>query len=1014
MRPRANTISHIDGTRLNLLTDTNPVAGRLAGFSGGMSHHMSLNGLPGFDFRAMSGSIGHHGNPHALPRLDTHLNIELGGGLRTAPIPGLGDTFDFDKIFATGSTINPAQLHFSDALGTPTSPFPAFPPFLAGSGTEDEDGFDWTGGLDNPMLFHGSNDQAADESSPSAVSTASQSGFSEVMLDGSNNPARTSGGMWPTPSMAPSMMDAAPYNLDAMASAFPDIISPPNTISPRELQDLNTPDAFLFSTPPPLSALSPKLAIPGMPNQYFHPPMAFSSDNTSISSASINGSGRQSSVTSVSTDSINDATRHALIISLSQPSGFGHSHRKFSQSSASSPLSPGFGTRPTAPVASLPSTADLRRYVSAYIHYFHPHLPFLHIPTLSFDSPIFTSNMRLYPSFGQDNIVGGGGCLILAMAAIGALYEFEHGPAKELFEAAKKMISIFLEERRKAGVMAASNASNTPGGSPNQKTPLWLVQAMLLNLIFGHNCGDKVAAEIATTHCAALVSLAKAAELEKPDPDATLDDGRPHGARNNSIGSDIEMGEDGLPLDGWGKSTPQAGMDEHAEWYRWKSQEERKRTLFAIFVLSSLLVTAYNQAPRILNSELRLDLPCEEDLWAAESAQAWSVMGGAAGAEAKATSFAEALSFLLTASQRSPQEHRVLSSYHPAFGSSVPLDELPESDLKPSTFGCYVLINALHVYIWETRQRHNGRQWKTQETEQMHAQIEPALKAWQAAWRSNPHHSLERPNPFGPLPADSIPLLDLAYVRLFVNLGQSKLAFWERNFDKMAEELARGVEIIQHASRDNSSEPTDSTTSTTNSSISPGATTSPSDSSATAELRSEGFKSVLPSIEPGQSSKRERHLRKAAFYAADSLSMSDKLGVTFAEFTSRELPIQSALCTFDCTQVLAEWVATVQERVGRFLGIIGRDEIDFSQVPAIMLLEDEDCKLLEKIADILNHADMKMAFDASGTGSSAAMSALGGLSGAHCGYGSKLLLVTAYMLEKSAVWPGKCSGHQPL
>jgi uncharacterized membrane protein len=37
--------------------------------------------------------------------------------------------------------------------------------------------------------------------------------------------------------------------------------------------------------------------------------------------------------------------------------------------------------------------------------------------------------------------------------------------------------------------------------------------------------------------------------------------------------------------------------------------------------------------------------------------------------------------------------------------------------LLPSTFGCLVLIYSLHNYIWETRQRHMGRQWTAQETE---------------------------------------------------------------------------------------------------------------------------------------------------------------------------------------------------------------------------------------------------------------------------------------------------------
>jgi hypothetical protein len=611
--------------------------------------------------------------------------------------------------------------------------------------------------------------------------------------------------------------------------------------------------------------------------------------------------------------------------------------------------------------------------------------------------------MRAHHSF-REGIVGGGGCLILAMAAIGASYEFEHAVAKELFESAKRIISIYLEERRKTGANTVSNASSH--GSAPQKTPLWLVQAMLLNLIYGHQCGEKIAAEIATTHCAALIGLAKAAELENPDPDISVDENRSYMLRNGNGDADVEM-EGVRPTRSWRKSTPLDDKDEHSEWFRWKSKEERKRTLLSVFVLSSLLVTAYNHPPRILNSEIRVDLPCEENLWAAESPKAWNALGGAEAAQAKTVSFADALTFLLTASLRHQPDNRLLSTYQ-VFGSSVPLEQLPHSELKPSTFGCYILINALHVYIWETRQRHQGRQWKTQETEQMHAQVEPALRAWQAAWRSNPNHNLERPNPYGPLPADSIPLLDLAYVRLFVNLGRSKEAFWLRDFEAMADELGSGSEIIQHAdtSRETSEPPEAAAV--------PGEKqSSPTDAPAQELMPDVMSESPEKSLDAGpgplgHSSKRERHLRKAAFYAADSLNMADKLGATFAEFTSRELPIQAAMCTFDCAQVLAEWIATVQQRVGRFLGILGRDEIDFTQVPAIMLLEDEDCKLLEKINEILHHADVKVSFDAAAMGQSPD-TLLGPLK--NNGYGSRLLLTTAYMLDKAAVWGSEYTMH---
>ncbi|KAF2397865.1 hypothetical protein EJ06DRAFT_532865 [Trichodelitschia bisporula] len=871
MRPRANTISHVDSAGLGLVRE----------------FYQPVNFE--FDYRPT----------FPLPKLETRTPIAP--GLRTAPVPQV--EFDMDKLFGA-STINPAQLHFPGSIGAD---------FTLREG-------EW--GMET----------LEDGSSPSAMSTNSQSGFSEVMIDGSNP-------MW---GMTTSTYDPV------SAAVFPELVNPMGTMAPHDL-DHQMSDSFLFSTPPPLSALSPTAP----PNHFFHQPV-FGSDNTSVSSAA---SARHSSITSVSTGSITDATRQALLYSLSQPSGFGVS--KFTQ-----PMSPGFG-RQTVP---LPSTADLQRYVSAYIHYFHPHMPFLHIPTLSFDSPVFTSNMRAARghAYGDaGSVVGGGGCLILAMAAIGASYEFDQVIAKELWEAAKKMISIYLEERRKLSMPSL-------GPQPHHKTPLWLVQAMLLNLIYGHQCGDKVAADIATTHCAALVSLAKAAELDKPDPDIGAEEARAYALR---YGEDVDM------------EAQDTRRVEHAEWFRWKNTEERKRTLFAVFVLSSLLVTAYNHQPKILNSELHVDLPCEENLWAAESPDNWNALGGMQAINSRRLSFADALTFLLTASQR--QSGTQPGPFSP-FGSTVPSAAVPPSPLKPSTFGCYVLINALHVYIWETRQRHGGRAWKTRETERMHATVEPALRAWQAAWHANPQHNLERPNPYGPLPADSIPLLDLAYVRLFVNLGRSKEAFWQRDFEGMALELGRGVEIIQHAESEAASEEED-----TSRQASPGA-----EARDAMVLDSEGSASPTPAPQPGQSGKREKHLRKAAFYAADSLSMADKLGVTFAEFTSRELPIQAAMCTFDCAQVLAEWIATVQERVGRFLGVLGRDEVDFTTVPAIMLLEDEDCKLLEKVGEILAHADVKARFDAAaagGQGGYLAVPAAGG-------FGSRLLLATAYMLDKAAVW----------
>ncbi|KAF1927726.1 uncharacterized protein M421DRAFT_64500 [Didymella exigua CBS 183.55] len=969
MRPRANTIGAIDA---NFLALHNASISTGNGVHPGHSRHASISGFGGpsqFDYRGMSTAIGNHG--HGLPRLETHMGFGGmgGGGLRTAPVQGAQgpDDVELEKFFghSSGSTINPNQLHhFNANLAHPQSPFRQFANPFAGNNPIEEDDFAWSAGMDSAMIF--SNENAIEGSSPSAISTASQGAFNEVMLDGSGQP--TSGAMWHQPMPTHSHVNHMAYT-EAMAPVFPELMI--NTMPTQELADPAMQNDFYMTSPPPLSAMSPSAGIPGMPNQYFQAPMTFQSDAGSISSASMNGSARHSSVTSISTETITEATRQALIVNLQQALAVGNPQRRFSQPQISSPLSA------QGQSATLPSTVDIQRYVNAYILYFHPHMPFLHISTLSFDTPAYTYQLRTSQNYSHDGMVGGGGCLILAMAAIGALYEFEQVVAKDLFEAAKKLILYYLDERRRAGLTAAVNGPSAANESIN-KPPLWLVQAMLLNLIFGHNCGDRQAAEVASTHCAALVSLAKAAGLDKPAEPETITQSPP----SQSSYDDTKMADDAN-----GQADSPADMhNEYTQWIQWKKAEERKRTYYAVFSMSSLLVSAYAHAPRILNSEIRLDLPCEEDIWSAENAQTWMAMGGSMVAQSRNLSFNAAMTYLLEASTRHGATHG--HNYGQSFGSSsLPdyMDSDMHSDIQPSTFGCYILINALHVYIWETRQRHTGRLWKTQETEAMHAQVEPALKAWQAAWKANPNHSIERPSPFGPLSADCIPLLDLAYVRLFVNLSRAKELLWQRDFEGMANELAKGVDIVAQA--DGTPERSDS-----GKGASPGQLAQQLDG-----VVFNGSSGIQPS------SKRERHLRKAAFYAADSLSMADKLGATYAEFTARELPNSSALCTFDCAQVLAEWVATVQDRVGRYLGVLGRDDIEFSTVPAIMCLEEEDVKLLQKISTILHNADMKMAYDLS---CNSVINSVPGLSGmSRCGFGTKLLMVTSYMLSKAAVWP---------
>jgi hypothetical protein len=121
------------------------------------------------------------------------------------------------------------------------------------------------------------------------------------------------------------------------------------------------------------------------------------------------------------------------------------------------------------------------------------------------------------------------------------------------------------------------------------------------------------------------------------------------------------------------------------------------------------------------------------------------------------------------------------------------------------------------------------------------------------------------------------------------------------------------------------------------------------------------------------------------------------------------------MCFFDCSQVLAEWACTVQERVGSFLGVIGREQVDWATVPAIMMLEHEDVELFQKIQQICESLETKrfqqenmLSINFSDMNQASMMNSVhNGVPLSNCGYGSKILRITAMMLEKAVVWPGK-------
>lgn len=1014
MRPRANTISHVDNATIGLLAASNLSISGVESWGSRMTHQPAMNGLPGvrgYNFRGMSTAPGHHGNHLALPKLETSgLNPDIGGSLKTAPpYGGSRAPIDMENLWlGPESTVNPAELHFSNspqslAFEVPASPFgQSFAAMPAAQATLDDEGnFAWFGGFGNQMPFKNVNEQAVEGSSPSIISTGSHSGLSEPMLDCSKNSAHPSA-MWRNSVISQASLTPN-LPMDWSASAYQDSFAP-GELSPRLVQtQMGGADQY-FPSPLSTNVQTPRSVFHGAPHPHFHPPMIIEPETQTPSNSadSVSSSNRQSSMTSFSADSITDATRQALLTVLSLPPAHGHSHLTVSQPLMSSSLSPAAGgSSCSVSNVPLPSTYDLQRYVAAYIKHFHPHLPFLHLPSLSSHSLTYPTHPQLpQHHFGMAKPVssGGGGLLVLAIAAIGALYEYEVPASKTLSEMAKKTIEIFLEENHAVNVSGGAEASCSTMESSDQAPPLWLIQAMVLVVIHDHQCGEMVHSNTASSHCATLVGLAR---RSLDIPPGNLE----HVPNINqfSAGYKTPLSGDEMKQENWSSDIGYESLECQREWYEWKLKEERKRSLYVVFIVSSLLVSSPAHMPALTNAEIRLALPCEEEIWAADSAESWRALGGKAAADKREPSFAAALSFLLTANERlQEQQQYTFSRLSEESCPNLKVDDVSERNPKPSTFGCLILIHALHSYIWETGQRHIGRQWTTQEMCQMHDRMEPALKAWQAIWRGNPHQSVERPHPsgYGRLLTDCIPLLDMARLGLHVNLGRAKEAFWHRDYDAVADELAWGSALIPLISNDNS----------------PSAATENNIDGGSSALIGSYIKNevsdgaFLPVCGNGtaqtyhQSSNRERHLREAAHCAANSLGMSVQTGLTFLDCASRELPIQAAASVYNAAQILAEWVSSVQERLGPYVGIIGHDYVDFCQFPT-MFLDGEDYQLLEKLKALLGNLDAKLADYA--FRNDLPPNNLPRTEG--YGFGSKLLAIIAFMLKMAPVWPGLSS-----
>lgn len=349
----------------------------------------------------------------------------------------------------------------------------------------------------------------------------------------------------------------------------------------------------------------------------------------------------------------------------------------------------------------LPSASDLQRYIDAYYTYFGRHLPFLH------HSLAFTS----------DNVP-----LALGMAAIGALYLFEPQTSMSIFEISRSCIHIYLESRRERRVVL-NNAS---------ATPLWLVQALILGVIYGLFSSETLVNEIAVAQANAVVSLAKSAGLQ-------------------------------FPVDQYVDSSLSNSDNIEAKWTVFIDAQSRIRTMHVVHIISCLLATSHNISSSLRNSEILCGCPCDESLWNASTAPEW-------------------WDLILKKDLTKVQITGSGLSFTDCLGQLLSGSTLVE---KVSQFTLLSLMYGLHLDILEKRRNcTGGNSWPAEK-----AHLESVLQSWETTWSLSPLASLSPSSQYGPIMSDAIPLSSLAHVRIYVDLRKAKEAFWKRDFVAMNHEI---------------------------------------------------------------------------------------------------------------------------------------------------------------------------------------------------------------------------------
>ena len=220
------------------------------------------------------------------------------------------------------------------------------------------------------------------------------------------------------------------------------------------------------------------------------------------------------------------------------------------------------------------SLRSMQLYIRSYWYHFHPQMPILHKPTFSADK--------------AQNL------LLIAVIAIGAsCLDKMHGP--DATQAGAEL-SNFLAWHLRGEIF------QHPDFLPPAK--LWIFQTLLLLEIYEKMYSTRVLHERAHIHHGTTLTLMRRGSSLI---------GR--SALDSPPGSKDEKTEFSIRTD---PSRPASNTPEQW-WNHWITNEATRRVAFAAYIIDSIHATMFGHQATMVAHEMKLALPCDEQLWSATS-----------------------------------------------------------------------------------------------------------------------------------------------------------------------------------------------------------------------------------------------------------------------------------------------------------------------------------------------------------------------------------------------------------